>query len=101
MPTPPLQTRSLNAKRFAAFRRNRRAWASLWALAALAAASLAAGLLCCPDWPALLHARGKRLAASRLAQSRLLPLLASGGLLLLSLCFLIGQTYNPFLYFRF
>ncbi len=46
MSTPPLQTRSLNAKRFAAFRRNRRAWVALWALAALAAASMAAGLLC-------------------------------------------------------
>jgi len=43
--TPP-QPRSLNAKRFAAFRRNRRAWCAVWALGALAFASLIADGIC-------------------------------------------------------
>lgn len=59
MSTLPLQVRSLNAKRFAAFRRNRRAWCALWALAALAAASVIAGLLC-NSKPLLLIMEGKR-----------------------------------------
>ena len=46
MNVTPLQPRSLNAKRFAAFRRNRRAWCAVWALGALAFASLIADGIC-------------------------------------------------------
>ena len=46
MNTPRHPPRSVNAKRFAAFRRNRRAWCAVWALVALAVASLVANVIC-------------------------------------------------------
>lgn len=52
------QPQTLSAKRFAAFRRSRRAWFALWILGALAALSLVASLLC-NSRPLLLVMDGK------------------------------------------
>ncbi len=52
------QPRSLHAKRFAAFRRNRRAWCALWALGALVLLSMIAGGLC-NSRPLFLRSEGK------------------------------------------
>ena len=56
---------------------------------------LIALIACMPVLPAL----KKKAGAGRTAET--LSYIAATGLMLLSLIFLVGQSYNPFIYFRF